>query len=43
MGLICQAQEPRRDVPALTVVGDDRDGLPIVASQPIPNREPLLQ
>src|SRR5438552_4547852 len=33
MGLIRPAQEPRRHIPALTVVGDDRDGLPIVASQ----------
>jgi hypothetical protein len=40
---ICPAQEPGRDVPALAVVGDDRYGLPIVASQraheaPVPVR-----
>src|SRR4029079_1195840 len=33
MRVIRPAEEPGRDVPALAVIGDDRDGLPIVTSQ----------
>src|SRR5437667_12884684 len=33
MRVVCRAQERGRDVPALAVISDDRNGLPIVASQ----------